>query len=317
MGRVVPASPDNLRLATQVLLEGGVVAVPTETVYGLAARADSADAVGRVFAAKGRPASNPLIVHVLDIQQAKGIAALWPDGAEILASAFWPGPLTLVLPVKPGRVAKEVTGGGDTVALRAPGHPVFRELLRLVSVPLAAPSANASMHISATQAWHVERSLGDRVDLILDGGASQFGLESTVVDVTDAPAILRVGAVSRDSIERIVGAAGAPSAVHSSRSPGTMEKHYAPRCPVEILPRTEIARRERTPGTLVLWCGEHPGDGEPDDQHLSADPRAYGARLFDALHLAETAGAQRIWVEAVPQDASWEAVRDRLRRASA
>src|SRR5919202_2722131 len=204
--------PEPIARAAAVLKQGGLVAFPTETVYGLGANALDAAAVARIFAAKGRPAYNPLITHVADVAGARRLARHWPESAERLAAAFWPGPLTVVVPKRP-EVPDAVTAGLDSVAVRVPAHPVALALLREAALPVAAPSANRSTQLSPTTARHVEQALGDRVDLILDGGPTRVGIESTVVDLTgDVPVLLRPGLLAARDLEPVVGALGAPGA---------------------------------------------------------------------------------------------------------
>ncbi len=233
---LAPASPETIAAAAACLREGGLVAMPTETVYGLAADATSDAAVAGIFAAKGRPAFNPLIAHVLDIEAAREYA-MFSQEAERLARAFWPGPLTLVLPVVPAcRVSLLARAGLDTLALRAPAHPVARRLIEAVEKPLAAPSANRSGRVSPTSAAHVLADLYGRIDWILDGGPSRHGLESTIIDCQQAPAMLRPGAIPRETIEAALGrelGRSAPSANEPS-APGQLESHYAPRARIRL-----------------------------------------------------------------------------------
>ncbi|HEX5520066.1 MAG TPA: L-threonylcarbamoyladenylate synthase, partial [Longimicrobiaceae bacterium] len=225
---VDPSAPAAAALAraAAVLRRGGLVAFPTETVYGLGANALDADAVRRIFAAKGRPSYNPLIAHVAGAAAARELVTAWPDAAEQLAAAFWPGPLTLVLP-KRAIVPDVVTAGLDTVAVRVPAHPVAHALLAAAGLPVAAPSANRFTQLSPTTAAHVERALGDRVDLILDGGPTTVGIESTVIDLSgERPVLLRPGSIALDALERIVGPLERPaaSAAEAPRpSPGMLD----------------------------------------------------------------------------------------------
>ena len=254
------ASSDALRHAADVLRRGGLVAFPTETVYGLGANALNPAAVARIFAAKGRPANNPLIVHVARIEQARELAADWPDAAERLAARFWPGPLTLVVS-RATIVPDIVTAGAATVALRLPAHPVARALLEAANLPIAAPSANRSNQISPTTADHVLHGLGSAVDVVLDGGPAAGGLESTVLDLsTDPPRLLRPGFVRPSQIEQVIGRIDCPEiSIHDPTtalpSPGTQPRHYAPRAPMECHAgsgrlRVEALSRE---GLRVGW----------------------------------------------------------------
>src|SRR5437763_8542920 len=236
MTKTLTADSAAIASAADVLRSGGLVAFPTETVYGLGANALDADAVGRIFAAKGRPAANPIIVHVADAAGVGAVVADWPDAAARLAERFWPGPLTLVLP-KRDAVPDVVTAGGPTVAVRVPAHPVAHALLRAAGVPVAAPSANRSSELSPTTAGHVLHGLGGRIDLILDAGPCPGGIESTVLDVTnDPPRLLRPGLVTPAQIEAVIGPIqrfGEPAG-SVLRSPGLLAKHYAPRAPLEL-----------------------------------------------------------------------------------
>lgn len=325
---VDPSSPDPTRVAraAEVLRGGGLVAFPTETVYGLGARADDAAAVAAIFAAKGRPAWNPLIVHVLDVPAAQGIVRVWPAHAEALARAFWPGPLTLVLPRDPSRVPDAVTGGGDAVAVRAPSHPVARALLAAAGLPVAAPSANRFQQLSPVTADHVMKSLGGRIPMVLDGGRCPHGIESTVVDLTGTtPAVLRFGALSLADLARVVPGITARVGVtegEGAASPGTARRHYAPAAHLVVVARgrgdeaREALRAEGGgPVGLVRYGGSAADD--PLARALPEDPAGYGAELYAALHALDDAGAARTVLEAPPDEAGWEAVRDRIRRAEA
>src|SRR4051794_29437194 len=223
--------------AADVLRRGGLVAFPTETVYGLGANALDAEAVRRIFEAKGRPANNPIIIHVADVEQARQLVAGWPSEAERLAARFWPGPLTLVLPRR-DVVPDLVTAGGSTVAIRVPAHPVALALIRAAGMPIAAPSANRSTQLSPTRAEHVLHTMRGRIDLVLDPGPTSGGLESTVLDLTTSPPrLLRPGLVTRSEVEAIIGpivlSSTAPLGAVSLPSPGMLPRHYAPRTPLE------------------------------------------------------------------------------------
>jgi L-threonylcarbamoyladenylate synthase len=300
--------PDAIRRAADVIRAGGLVAFPTETVYGLGANALDAKAVGRIFAAKGRPAHNPLIVHVADEDQARRVADGWPETAEKLAAAFWPGPLTLVLP-RSVAVSERVTAGGVTVAVRCPVHPVARSLIAAAGVPIAAPSANHSGELSPTRAEHVTV---EGVDLILDGGPCSGGIESTVVDVTrPVVRLLRPGPITVAQLEAVVGQVeiAARSGAGPLPSPGMLARHYAPRTRLELAETEDeaddLARVYETAGLRVArW--------KP-----SGTPAEVAARLYADLHALDAGGYDRI-VAALPPDADeWRAVRDRLTRAAA
>jgi L-threonylcarbamoyladenylate synthase len=313
--------PARIEEAVALLNAGELVAFPTETVYGLGADAENAAAVARVFAAKGRPASHPLIVHFSNFGAAQAWASEVPPAARRLAEAFWPGPLTLVLP-KAARVPRAVTGGQDTVALRAPAHPVARALLAAFGRGIAAPSANRYGRISPTRAADVREELGDRVPLVLDGGDCEVGLESTIVACLGGRVtLLRPGSVSRSQVEDVVGRiedaeAGAP------RAPGRERSHYAPGTPLSITGAGELrreidaalARGER----VAVLSRSDPGQvpNRVAWRHMPEAPAPYGRALYAALRALDAAGADRILVEAVPSGEPWAAVADRLARAA-
>lgn len=307
-----------LARAAECLRAGRIVAFPTETVYGLGASALDAAAVRRVFAAKGRPATNPLIVHVAGVDEARRVVADWPAVAQSLAERFWPGPLTLVLPRGPA-VVDEVTAGGTTVAVRSPAHPVAQALLRACGLPLAAPSANRSTEVSPTTAQHVLQSLGDRVDMVIDGGPCPGGIESTVVDITcDPPRLLRPGLVTVTMLEAVVGrvrVVDKPTA-GPARSPGMMERHYAPRTPLELAGTdrvVELLRQQQR----VAWVTHTGVDiAGTEVRRLPSDAAGYAARLYAALHDLDATGVAAIVVEPPPAGDDWLAVRDRLQRAA-
>lgn len=341
--------PEIMAQAGAVVRAGGLVAFPTETVYGLGANALDAVAVARIFAAKGRPPNNPLIVHLAHPDHVPLVAAAWPDVARRLAQRFWPGPLTLVLP-KRDLVPDAVTAGGPTVAVRVPDHPVANALIRAAGVPLAAPSANRSARLSPTRAEHVLRGLGGRIDLVLDGGATAGGLESTVLDLTfSPPRLLRPGLIMPGEIEAVIGPiARVPQAtagrkspggvagvrarskqgqyepVEIARSPGMLARHYAPSVPLECAgddgwKRVEaLCQRGLRVGWLMLSAAEAPRQWPNLTAiRMPADESAYAANLYAALHSLEDAGVDRIVAALPPDTPEWLAVRDRLRRASA
>ena len=303
---VLPADEKGIARAAEVLARGGLVAVPTETVYGLAARADDPDAVARIYAAKGRPSFNPLIVHVQDLAQA-GLYADFNQRALELAEDYWPGPLTLVLPAKSDtNLAPAVTAGLPTIALRVPEHPVMRSLLGVAGFGLAAPSANRSGFISPTTARHVLTSLDGRVDLILDAGATRAGIESTIVAVRSdgsieelRPGPLQLGHRAEDNV---VGAD------RNIEAPGQMASHYAPGKPMRL------NAQSREGDEFMIGFGEVPGDCtlSPSGNLLEA-----ASRLYDCLHLAAVAKQSRIAVATVPNEGVGRAINDRLRRAAA
>ena len=298
--RVLPLGPQAIDEAARLIAAGWPVAVPTETVYGLAADATSGAAVARIYEAKGRPSFNPLIVHVPDLDAARRIAHFDPM-AERLAAVHWPGPLTLVLPLREAAgIASLVTAGLSTVALRVPAHRAMRALLEAVGRPLAAPSANASGRISPTRAEHVLASLGGRIPLILDGGLTALGLESTIVAVDgEGLRLLRPGPIDL-GLE--------PTARGRIEAPGQLASHYAPAKPVR-LDATEAAADE-----WLIGFGEVTGDASLSP---SGDLVEAAARLFDALHQAEAAPRARIAVAPIPDTGLGAAINDRLRRAAA
>jgi L-threonylcarbamoyladenylate synthase len=311
---VVPATEEAIGRAAQALARGQIVAFPTETVYGLGADARDARAVAKVFAAKERPRFNPLIVHVPNLTAAETYA-VFDATARKLADAFWPGPLSLVLPTRPDSgIADLVTGGLDTIALRAPNHRVAQELLAEAKLPIAAPSANRSGRISPTMAAHVEAELGDVPAMILDGGPCPLGIESTVVGVAgDAPVLLRLGAVPREAIQAVLGQA-LPLANEDAAiaSPGQLERHYAPNTPLR-LGATDVRARE-----ALLAFGPNAPRGAIASINLSAsgDLEEAAANLFASLRRLDEAGAKAMAVMPIPERGLGEAINDRLRRAA-
>ena len=318
--RLVRVDPDNpsvaaLAEAVAVLRGGGLVAFPTETVYGLGADACSAEAVGGIFAAKGRPADNPLIVHVQSLEAAETVTAWISPVARQLARRWWPGPLTLVLEADP-TLPSVTTGGLATVAVRVPAHPVALALLRAAGMPVAAPSANRSGRPSPTTAQHVLDDLGASVDLILDGGPASVGLESTVVDARgDLPVVLREGAVTREQL----GAAESTDA-DMRASPGTRYRHYAPSCEVELVATGDGVARANAialAGRRVGLVGFTPAQPPVVNVATVRDAEDLARRLYDALRSAEDEQLDVVVVEAVPETGIGRAVMDRLRRAAA
>jgi L-threonylcarbamoyladenylate synthase len=334
MARVLavdPASPDaaSLAEAARILRGGGLVAIPTETVYGLAARALDEKAVARVYAVKGRPVNHPLIAHVATEDGAKALAASWPERAARLAKAFWPGPLTVVVDRAP-HVPAAVAGGTDSIAVRAPSHPVAHALLALLGEPLAAPSANRFQGLSPTTAAHVVKELGDAVDLVLDAGPCEAGIESTVVDVRgDTPRVLRPGAVGlaalRGVLHDVESVAASVRGSEPRVSPGMEARHYAPRARLLLADTWEEARRIAyglaAGGARVgLVTHEKRTTSVPENQILARtlprDPAQYARLLYRTLHDLDDAGVDAIVVQGVPRDEAWWAVADRLRRGS-
>ena len=306
-----PATPESLARAGELLRAGGLVAFPTETVYGLGAHALNPAAVAGIFAAKGRPATNPLIVHILGLADAAPLTAGLPEVARRFAEAFWPGPLTLVLP-KSVAVPDAVTAGGPTVALRAPAHPVARALLVSAGVPVAAPSANRSGELSPTTAAHVAASLGE-IDLILDGGACSGGIESTVVDVsTQTVRLLRPGLIGVADLERVAGGLidlSAGPRTGALPSPGMLARHYAPRTPLDVA---------GTEAEFDFLAGVYEAAGRRVARvRFPGSPGEVAARLYAELHGLDAAGYDRLIVLLPPNTDDWRAVRDRLTRAAA
>jgi L-threonylcarbamoyladenylate synthase len=310
---IVPATPDAIRRAAQALARGEIVAFPTETVYGLAGNALDARAVAKVFAAKERPRFNPLIVHVLGLAEA-GEYGLVNEAARKLASAFWPGPLTLVMRRRSTcGIADLLSAGLDTIALRAPAHPVAQALLVKAALPLAGPSANRSGRISPTAAAHVEAELGDRPAMILDGGPSPLGIESTVVSVVGEPAQLRPGAVPRETIERVLGAPlVAAKSAERAASPGQLPTHYAPRTPLRL-----DACAVHADEALLAFGGDVPAGARVTvNLSQSGNLEEAASKLFAALRELDQAGATAIAVMPIPAFGLGEAINDRLRRAA-
>lgn len=283
--------------------------MPTETVYGLACDALNREAVRRAFGAKGRPAENPLIVHIASLGEIDALAADMPPAVRVLAEAFWPGPLTMVLHKK-SAVPNEVTGGLDTVAIRVPNHPVALALIAASGTPLAAPSANIFTRLSPTRVEHLDPALLEHVSLVLDAGPCEIGVESTVLDLSHPgvqPAILRPGAISRAQIERVIGPNADPiSPAAGLRSPGQYPRHYAPRAGIKL-----VERADPTAHALVI--------GPPRGEHQISMPdeaAAYASRLYEALHEIDNAYPEEIQIEMPPNTPDWEAVRDRLAKAA-
>lgn len=315
------ADAKGLAAAAALLRSGALVAFPTETVYGLGARAYDAGAARRVYRAKGRPTDNPLIVHVSDEAMLKEVVRRITPLARRLIDAFWPGPVTLILE-KSARVPAAVTAGGRTVAVRCPAHPAARALIRALGEPIAAPSANLSGRPSPTTAAHVLRDLRGRVPLILDGGPCRKGLESAIVDARGRrPVVLRQGTVTAEQIARAAGAALAAPGRAAPAAPGTRHRHYAPSCRV-VLVSPSMVRRGAIPGLRERGAGlvhraARAGKAPAFAWRVSGGPGAYARELFAALRRAEAAGVRTLFVETVPDRGVGRAVMDRLRRAAA
>ncbi|MCB9703674.1 MAG: threonylcarbamoyl-AMP synthase [Myxococcales bacterium] len=319
------AEPATIALAASILADGGVVAIPTETVYGLAADGLDPRAVARIFAAKGRPADNPLILHVAGLAEAEAIAAEVPPLARALADAFWPGPLTIVL--KRAAVVPEIVSAGlDTVAIRVPAHPVALAILRALGRPLAAPSANRSGRPSPTRAEHVLADLDGRIDLIVDGGPTAHGIESTVIDLSQgegAPLLLRQGALPREALEAALGRPIAEGGAEAAaRSPGLRHRHYAPRARVELVAREGLGARAEAlaaAGVRVGVLARAPAPPLPPAiPTLAAEGglEGYARELFAGLRTLDELGVARIVAETTPEVGIGRAIMDRLRRAA-
>ncbi|MBL8306674.1 MAG: threonylcarbamoyl-AMP synthase [Rubrivivax sp.] len=314
-----------LQAAAVRLAAGELLAFPTETVYGLGARADDDAAVARIFAAKGRPADHPLIVHVASLAAVAHFAAAVPPAAQALMQAFWPGPLTLILPRRPG-VAAGAAGGQASVGLRMPAHPVALALLRAAAalgVPgVAGPSANRFGRVSPTRATHVLAEFGGAVP-VLDGGECEVGIESAIVDCTrERPALLRPGQLGRAALEAVLGVALAEPDAQSPRASGTLASHYAPAAPVSLFEVAELCRRFTLPARAGGVVGVYSRAAPPVGpawlyKPMAAEASAVAHELFAVLRDLDAAGVAAIWVETPPPGPEWDGVRDRLRRAAA
>jgi L-threonylcarbamoyladenylate synthase len=326
-----------VKRAAELLRAGEVVALPTETVYGLAANALDPVAVAKIFQIKGRPSHNPIIVHVADLALAKRCAAAWPALADQLARAFWPGPLTLVLP-RAADIPAIVTADGSTVGVRWPGHPFIQAVIRECGFPLAAPSANRSNRLSPTNAEHVRQQLGDRLRLIVDGGQAQVGIESTVLDLaTSPPRVLRPGMIHEASLAAVIGPLGHSqlsignrqlemgNSKGALRSPGQLLKHYAPQARLLVLNwrdegdlKSQISNLRFDPTrTQVIAHRQIPsGEGFVGVSVLPHDAAAFARSLYAELHRCDAAGVAVIVVEALPDAPEWRGIGDRLRRAA-
>ena len=313
-------SDQEIEKAAQILRDGGLVAFPTETVYGLGADASNPAAVRKIFAAKGRPADHPVIVHIADTSDLKHWAAEVPRAAWLLAEKFWPGPLTMVLK-RAARVSDLISGGQDTVGLRVPSHPVAQQLLKAFGGGIAAPSANRFGRLSPTTAQHVREEMGAAVDLVLDGGASEVGIESTIVDLTrETPAILRPGRITAQQIAGALLTQLGESVVGRPRVSGSLDSHYAPTLPLKIVHPDEIENYVRArPGTpiAVLSRRGRPRDSKATLWQVAPElPDDYARRLYGSLRWLDVSGCRLIVVEAPPALPEWTAVSDRLGRAA-
>ena len=322
---ISPGAPeaDRIACAAEVLQRGQLVAFPTETVYGLGANALDSDAVARIFEAKGRPAFNPVIVHVADVDAVKQLAAEWPDTATQLAERFWPGPLTLVVK-KAARIPDIVTAGGLTVGIRVPAHPVALALLKEAGVPVAAPSANRSTEVSPTRAEHVLKGLDGRIAMVLDGGPTTGGIESTVLDLSrEIPRLLRPGLISAEQIEEVIGPIVRLKERESGDSPlpspGLMRRHYSPQAKVEMVVDSgrqrveELVANRVSVGWMPMGHNHVPG---AETRPMPSEAHAYAAQLYSTLHALDEAGVNRIIIQRPPNEPEWLAVIDRLTRAA-
>ena len=319
---VVRADADSIARAAQLLRDGGLVAFPTETVYGLGADARNADAVRRIFVAKGRPEDHPVIVHVENLAAAEGWAADMPDDARALAQAFWPGPLTLIVP-RAADVLDAITGGQTSVGLRVPAHPVARAVLGAFRGGIAAPSANRFGHVSPTTARHVADDLGDAVDLILDGGPCDVGIESTIVAfTTGTPMLLRPGGIPLDAIASVLGRMPLSRDATAPRASGTLTSHYAPRTPASLVASdallAELAQLEERDERIAVLAVRTKRPETFDGVWISApdDAATYARMLYANLRALDCADADAILIERVPQERDWAAIADRLARAT-
>ena len=300
--------------AAAILRAGGLVAFPTETVYGLGADASSAAAVARLYAAKGRPADHPVIIHFSTSDNAFEWGREIPQAARTLAARFWPGPLTLILKRSP-KAKDFVTGGQDSVGLRVPSHPVAQELLREFGGAVAAPSANLFGNVSATTAAHVREEMD--VELVLDGGPSEVGIESTIVDLTSGVALLRPGRISREEIEKTLGVKIKSADASSPRYSGGLERHYAPKTPALLVPPHELDAQIAKHGASVAVLAFSKPDERVDYWiRMPNDPAAYAQKLYAALRELDGARCGTILIESPPETSAWDAIRDRLSRAT-
>jgi L-threonylcarbamoyladenylate synthase len=320
-----------VKRATELLRAGEVVALPTETVYGLAANALDKKAVAKIFQIKDRPANNPVIVHVANVEMAKRCVTAWPDPAEKLARAFWPGPLTIVLP-RAKKIPGIVTAGGGTVGVRWPAHPFVQAVIRECGFPLAAPSANLSGRVSPTTAGHVHRQLGDKISLIVDGGQSQVGIESAVLDLTvSPPQVLRPGMIHAESLAVVCDKVqGAGFRIQGSkavlRSPGLLKRHYSPKARLLVLgwhDDADLNSQLSTFKSQLLDCHVIAHTHIPSAEHFARvsviphDAEAFARAIYAELHRCDEAGAELIVVETPPASPEWSGIADRLRRAAA
>ena len=309
---VLPTSL-NIERAAKTLREGGIVAFATETVYGLGCDTFNPEAIESVYRLKGRPRQNPTIAHVLEPSWVEQLTGAWSGQCDLLAKAFWPGPLTIVLPKKE-KVPEAACGGRNTIAVRSPSHSVARQLLTSFGSSISAPSANRSGYISPTTAKHVENEFGGKV-FILDGGPCEEGIESTVLSLVTEPEILRPGTIPVQAIEEIIGPVTQTNRVTQTDSPGTTEQHYSPHTTVNLLPTDEINSINDNMCAVLTLSGK-PKEAKRCFQ-MPSKPKEYGALLYSVLRDADSVGANQIAIEQPPQTADWHAIQDRLMRCAA
>jgi L-threonylcarbamoyladenylate synthase len=318
--RLLASEADSLSTAEAILRAGGIVAVPTETVYGLAADATKPEAVSAIFAAKGRPANHPLIVHVASVDDLDKWAVDIPDHAYTLASSFWPGPLTMLLK-KAAHVSPVVTGGLESIGIRVPSHPVLHALLLSSGIGLAAPSANPYKQLSPTNAEQVIEKLDGKIDAVLDGGDCAIGLESTIVDLSgDVVRVLRAGPVSPSALSAVLGQQVTAPASHNTSVPGNIENHYQPKTPLRLLSREQLLAKMAAAGDAEAFIvlADFPKDESPSQQIISmpASKPAFAKIFYKTLHDLDRKNLSAIWFELPPQTEEWMDVNDRLQRAS-
>lgn len=307
---------DEVRKAADILRAGGLVAFPTETVYGLGADASNPEAMKKLYTVKRRPADHPVIVHFASAQDAFAWAREVPPAARKLAERFWPGPLTLILK-RSAKAGDFITGGQDAVGLRVPSHPVAHELLKQFGKGIAAPSANRFGLLSPTTAAHVREDLGSDVDLVLEGGPSEVGIESTILDLSGArPVLLRPGRISKEELQAVLGVEVQPPNSSATRHSGGLERHYAPRTPARLVPAYDLDKEiGRLKEKVAVLAFSRPDERVDYWLRMPREPRAYAQKLYAALRELDTAGCDEILIESPPESPEWAAVRDRLRRA--
>jgi L-threonylcarbamoyladenylate synthase len=299
--------------ATTLLKDGGVVSFATETVYGIGCDTFNIDAIKTIYALKNRPNNNPMIAHILDVAWVNQLATDWCEQCDLLAEAFWPGPLTIVLPKKEN-VPSEACGGFGTIAMRCPSHPVARMLLTSFDSPISAPSANVSGRISPTTAKHVEDEFAGEV-LIINGGSCEKGIESTVISMVDTPTVLRLGSVSLEAIESRIGNVWCASSTTQTNSPGTTLRHYAPHAPVKLFTKEQVSELDDTTCVVLALHGTPQKSKQIIQMPTTSD--LYARHLYASLREADTANPKVIAIESPPSGAQWNAIHDRLHRCCA